>query len=262
MVILLGLAACRLFGDLSIQGAPAASTPSAPFATRPSASVTPSPQPSSTVTPTRTLPPSLTPTLEPTWTPTWTPIPTYVILRGEVNVEHANCRYGPGAPYLYKYGLVGGSNLEIIGRNALGTWIEIRAIGGSNPCWVKASLMDIRGDVMTVAPVAPEEVKLPQSPYYSPPRGVSARREGAVVTVFWSPVGMRAGDDSGQVTYLVEAWVCQQGQQVFTPVGTYQTAVEIADEQGCTTPSRGRLYFVEKHGYTRPVEILWPVAVP
>ncbi|HLF89379.1 MAG TPA: hypothetical protein VI451_10560 [Anaerolineales bacterium] len=32
--------------------------------------------------------------------------------------------------YLYKYGLVGGSNLEIIGRTDLGDWVLIQAIGG------------------------------------------------------------------------------------------------------------------------------------
>jgi hypothetical protein len=55
--------------------------------------------------------------------------------------------------YLYKDGLVGGSNLEIIGRTDLGDWILIRAIGGTNPCWVKADLMAVKGNVLTVAPV-------------------------------------------------------------------------------------------------------------
>ena len=61
----------------------------------------------------------------PTATPTLPVTPTYTILRGEV-IERSNCRYGPGAPYFYKYGLVVGCNLEIIGRNDLGTWILIR----------------------------------------------------------------------------------------------------------------------------------------
>jgi SH3-like domain-containing protein len=254
VVVLLVLAACRFTATPAPPAPSSTSIPPVPTLTRPAPTVTQtaSPQPSAT--------PTTTATQLPTSTATFTPIPTYVFLRGKVIVEHANCRYGPGAPYLYKYGLVGGSNLEIIGRNALGTWIEIRAIGGTNPCWVKASLMEIRGDVMTVQPVHPDEVRLPQSPYYRPPRGVSARRDGDVVTVFWSPVSMRAGDDSGQVTYLVEAWVCLDGQQVFTPLGTYATAQEVPDEPGCTQSSHGRLYFVEKHGYTLPVEIPWPAA--
>lgn len=167
----------------------------------------------------------------------------------------SNCRYGPGAPYLYKYALIEGSNLEIIGRNDLGTWILVRAIGGNNPCWVKASLMDIRGDVKAVAPTY---IPLPQSPYYGPPTRYSAVRVGEEVTVMWSPIQLRAGDDSGQYPYLLEAWVCQDGELVFTPLGTYETALKVVDEASCDEPSHARLYGVEKHGYTNWVEIPWP----
>jgi len=180
------------------------------------------------------------------------------VLRGKVIPEQANCRYGPGFPYLYKYALIGGSNLEIIGRLETGAWVEIRAIGGNNPCWVKADLMEIKGDVMTVAPVDPETWPMPMSPYYGPLNGVSARRDGDVVTVSWSPLHLRAGDDSEQFPYLLEAWVCQQGQIVFTPLGTYETAVQVNDEPGCAEPSHGRVYGVEKHGYTRWVAVAWP----
>jgi hypothetical protein len=207
-------------------------------------------------------PPSATPTQLPTQTPTQTLtetptatlIPTYTILRGEVLVR-ANCRYGPGAPYLYKYGLVPGSNLEVIGRNELGTWILVRAIGGSNPCWVKASLMDVKGDVMSVAPTY---IPLPQSPYYGPLKGVSARRDGNEVTIFWSTVALRAGDETAEAPYLVEAWLCTGGQLIFTPIGVYETAVKVVDEPGCSEPSHGRVFLAEKHGYTIPVEIPWP----
>jgi len=151
--------------------------------------------------------------------------------------------------------LVVGSNLEVIGRNDLGTWILVRAIGGTNPCWVKASLMGIKGDVMSVAPTY---IPLPQSPYYRPPKGVSATRNGSEVTVFWSPIQFRAGDDTASPPYLIEAWVCTGSQLVFTPIGSYETAVKIMDEPGCAEPSHGRLFGVEKHGYTRWVEIPWP----
>jgi hypothetical protein len=214
---------------------------------------TPTNKPVPTETLTLTATASLTP--EPTETITPTISPTYAILRGEVLVR-SNCRYGPGAPYLYKYGLVRGSNLEVIGRNKLGTWILVRAIGGDNPCWVKASLMDVKGDVMDVEPTY---IPLPSSPYYGPPKGVSANRQGDVVTVFWSAIGYRAGDETASPPYLVEAWVCNNGRLVFVPVGSYSTAVEIIDEAGCPEPSHARLMGVEKHGYTQPVEIPWPV---
>lgn len=197
---------------------------------------------------------SLTPTPIPTPSATPTITPTYAILRGEVLVR-ANCRYGPGAPYLYKYGLVPGSNLEIYGRTDSGSWLLVRAIGGTNPCWVKASLMAPTGDVMSVAPAY---IPLPQSPYYAPPRGVSAVRRGDEVSVFWSPMSFRAGDETASPPYLIEAWVCLDGEIVFTPLGSYEAAALIRDEAGCSEPSHGRLYGVEKHGYTRPVEIPWP----
>jgi hypothetical protein len=170
-------------------------------------------------------------------------------------LERSNCRYGPGAPYLYKYGLVVGSNLEVIGRTDLGTWILVRAIGGDNPCWVKASLMDVKGDVMAVEPTY---MPLPPSPYYGPPTGVSATRNGDEVTVFWNGISFRAGDETASPPYLIEAWVCVDGQPVFTPIGSYETAAKVIDEPGCAEPSHGRLFGVEKHGYTRWVEIPWP----
>lgn len=229
------------------------------FTPEPTRTSSPTPTSSTTPVPTETATATASPTATPTSTAT--PVPTYVKLRGEVIVEQASCRYGPGAPYLFKYLLIGGSNLEIIRRNESGSWIEIQAIGGNNPCWVKADLMKIKGDVMNVAPVLPEDVRLPFSPYYHTyPTGISATRSGNQVTVFWNSFELRPGDDSEQYPYLIEAWVCRQGKIVFTPVGSYQTAVKIQDEPGCSAPSRARIYAVEKHGYTKWVKIPWPQA--
>ncbi len=223
---------------------PPSATPS------PTATFTPTPPPTATVTPTST--PTQTATL------TATPIPTYVKLRGEVIVDQAVCHYGPGAPYLYKYGVYKGSNLEIIARAEPGDYIEVQAIGGKNPCWVNPKYMKIKGDLMTVRPIDPIDSPLPMSPYYDPPARYSARRDGSTVTVFWSQLVLRPGDDSEQTPYIVEAWVCQDGLIVFQPVGTRKLAVEITDEPGCAAPSHARLIAAEKHGYTRPVEIPWP----
>lgn len=240
--------------SLATSTASRAAPPSATSTARPSPTSTPQapPSPSPTPSPTPTEPPTATNTETPSHTPEASP--TYAILRAGVLVR-ANCRYGPGEPYLYKYGLVAGSNLEVIGRNEAGTWLLVRAIGGDNPCWVKASLMEVRGEVFAVEPTY---TPLPQSPYYAPPSGVSATREGELVTLFWNPVTLRPGDASGQYPYLIEAWVCLQGELVFTPVGAYQPTAVIRDEAGCSQPSHGRLYAVEKHGYTRWLEIPWP----
>lgn len=238
---------------------PARQQVQSPLATLPfdEATHTPSPSPLLPTPPlARTATPTPTHTITPTPTESGTPTitPTYAILRGKV-LERANCRYGPGAMYLYKYGLVPGSNLEVFGRNDLGTWILIRAISGTNPCWVKASLMELKGDVMSIQPTY---IPLPQSPYYGPPTGVWAGRRGDEVTITWDPVGFRAGDDTASPPYLVEAWVCVQGELVFTPVGSYATMITIRDEGSCSEPSHGRLFTVEKHGYSRWIEIPWP----
>jgi hypothetical protein len=205
-----------------------------------------------TATSTRT--PTLSPTQTQTDTTTPSITPTYAILRGTV-LEQANCRYGPGAAYLYKYGLYPGYNLEIIGRNEKGTWVVIRAIGGTNPCWVKASLMDIHGDVMSLAPAS---LPLPQSPYYGPLTGVSAVRDGSMVIISWNSLLLRAGDDSLQYPYLVEAWLCQDGPVSFFPIGSWDTILTVQDDPGCDEASHARVYGVEKHGYTAWVNIPWP----
>ncbi len=211
-----------------------------------------------TLIPTLTLLPSHTPTPFPS--PTFTPHPTYGKLRGKVIIDQAVCHYGPGAPYLYKYGVYKGSNLEVLRRVEGGNYIEIQAIGGNNPCWVKVDYLELRGNYADLEPVHFDRVKLPMSPYYAPPTGASAVRSGNTVTFTWHPLVLRAGDDSEQTPYIIEAWVCQGNEMVFLPLGTYQTTVEVIDEPGCSEPSRARLLAAEKHGYTRPVEITFPAA--
>lgn len=166
---------------------------------------------------------------------------------------------GPGQPICTNMAWWGG-NFEIIGRDELGTWVLIQAIGGDNPCWVKADLMELKGEVLSLEPV---DVHIVQgwSPYYPPLTNVSAVRDEndeSKVTVFWSPLVLRAGDDAEQVPYVVEAWVCQNGEIVFTPIGAYEPVALVIDEPGCDAPSHGRVLAAEKHGYTAPVEIPWP----
>lgn len=232
------------------------------------ASTSPTITKTATLTPTptaqNTIPftPEPTSTFTPQPTPTETPQPTYAVLRGKVIIAQAVCHYGPGAPYLYKYGVYEGSNLEIIRRVEGGNYIEVQAIGGNNPCWVREDYMEVRGDLNALQPVHPFEVKLPISPYYAPPAWVKAERNGDEVTVEWAALLLRAGDDSEQTPYIVEAWVCQNGEMVFQPVGSFLTRVTIRDEAGCDERSRARLIAAEKHGYTRPIEIDWPQPLP
>jgi len=58
--------------------------------------------------------------------------------------------------------------------------------------------------------------------------------------------------------YMIEATVCQNGNLIWMAVATNETYYEFTDESGCSAPSSGLLYAVEKHGYTDPIPIPWP----
>jgi hypothetical protein len=214
-----------------------------------------------TLTPTLTDTPTITETPTPEISLTPTPSPTYAILRGQVNVEKVSCRYGPGPDYLYLYGMVKGANQDVIGRTDTGTWVLTRARGDNKACWVKTEFLDLNGDVMSVEMVYPDKFTLLRSSQrYLFPWDVAAVRSGDKVTITWKSEARRPGDEESatSVLYMVETWVCQGGQVIFTPIGAHVPQVSVTDEAGCTEPSHGRVYFVEKHGYTGPSEIPWP----
>ncbi len=217
----------------------------------PTATRTPLPTdtPEPTDTPTPAGPPTITPT--PSRTPTITPTPTFDFPDGVVQTQ-ANCRYGPGAAYLYEWGLFPGDRVEILGRNDLGTWVYVKPRFYVDRCWVKASLLEVTGDIFSVAPYYS---RLPFSELYRPPTNARASRQGDEVTIAWDPVWMTKDDYRG---YLIEAWVCRDNQLIFTPVQIDGTLVTLTDEAGCTEPSSARLYTAEKHGYTQWVAIPWP----
>jgi len=213
------------------------------------ATLPPTATPTATLTPTVTSTATITPT--PTTTATPTPTPTYAPIAAIV-LQQSNCRYGPGAAYLYEWGLYPDVRVDILGRNALGTWAYVHPWTYFENCWVNTSLLEVRGDVME-APVY--YGRLPYSDLYRPPQNVSATRDGNDVVVFWEPVAMTLDDDRG---YLLETWVCRDGQIIFTPVHVDYPPAVIEDEPGCLQPSGGRLYTAEKHGYTQWVLIPWP----
>ena len=204
-----------------------------------------------TITPSLTPQISLTPSLSPTitLTPTITATPKPPIAK---ILRRAVCHYGPGTAYLYKYGLVEGSRMEVIGRNADGTFAYIQAIGGDNPCWANMEHLEIDSDIFSVVQV---RNILPYSEFYGPPGNVSAYRDGDLVVISWDAVYMSEDDYRG---YMIEAWLCQDGQLVFTPLRSDETTVTLQDEDGCLEPSSGKLYTAEKHGYTNWVTIPWP----
>ena len=164
----------------------------------------------------------------------------------------ANCRYGPGTAYLYAHGLYTADTGTVWGRSASGSWLYVNPDGINYGCWVAPSVVDVIGDVMTLRV---EPVRLPHSTLYGPPPWVKTVRDGNKVTVNWGRVAMTEDDDRG---YMIEAYVCQNGNLVWMAVQTNDTTYTFTDETTCKQKSNGLLYTVEKHGYTDPIKIPWP----
>ena len=239
-----------------------------PFAT-PTDTRTSTPTPNPSSTPTHTATTTVTNTPTPLYTPSITPTPsrtpnpsltpTFAAIPAEVLVQ-ANCRYGPGAAYLYEWGLFPDVRVDIVGRNDLGTWAYVEPWTYFDRCWVKADILEIRGDLRDAPPYYS---RLPFGELYKPPTNVRASRVSEdQVTIAWDAVWMTTDDDRG---YLIEAWLCRDGQLIFTPLRTThweETSILVQDEAGCLEPSGGRLYTAEKHGYTQWILIPWPAYDP
>jgi hypothetical protein len=203
-----------------------------------------------TPAPTETPMPDYSPTPSPI--PSKTPTPTATPeLRGRVR-EQSNCRYGPGAAYLYEWGLYPGNRVTVLGRNQDGSWVYVDPWTYVDYCWVRTDLLDLTGDVFSVPQIT---TLLPYTEFYHPPTNVSATRVGDEVTVWWDDVWMSKDDDRG---FLIEAWVCRDGQIVFTAINPWDPPAVLVDEAGCMQPSSGRIYTAEKHGYTEWILIRWP----
>jgi hypothetical protein len=167
-------------------------------------------------------------------------------------LEQANCRYGPGQAYLYSHGLYAGDRAAVDGRSGSGGWLWVQPENLDRHCWVAASVVTPVENVMELPAVTS---RLPHSTLYGPPEAVEAVRQGDRVIVAWEPVKMTEDDDRG---YLIEASVCDNGRRIWTAVHTDGNTYEFTDSPGCSGESGGKLYTVEKHGYTDPVEIPWP----
>jgi len=255
-------------------------TPTATITLTPTDTLTPT----ETYTPTETLTPTetFTLTLTPTWTRTPSLTPTPITPRVSI-LQHSQCRYGPGAGYEYKYGLPEGVWEEVIGRMQIlswqpngsylpATWLLIWSLDHDpyTKCWVNAKLTKtIRGDVSTVPDYfdKPKASEIYGASYlYPPPPAVSAVRDGDAVTVFWRPVNNMTEDD--YVGYMIEAFVCYQGQYWFLPRSYSDSfsqnaresllSVKIPDGPGCSQPSHAQIFLAEKHGYSTGVIIPWP----
>jgi hypothetical protein len=169
----------------------------------------------------------------------------------------AHCRYGPSTAYLHAADLYPGDTGTVRGRFPYSKWLHVKFDKLNYWCWVSPSVIDVTGDLNTVRYLTPN-LQAVGSNMYGPPPNVRASRNGDQVSISWDQVSMTEDDDRG---YFIEAWVCQNGGFLWWTASfptQFTTSYTVTDEPGCSTPSSGELYTVEKHGYSLPVSIPWP----
>ena len=231
-------------------------TPSATHTATVTATPSATPTANITFTPSPSVTPSITPTPTITRTPTITATPTFAFPQVEVHTQ-AHCRYGPSTAYLHAADLYPGDTGSVRGRFMYSAWLYVKFDKLNYFCWVSPSVVDVSGDITTLWYTEP---KLQQigSNQYGPPQNVRASRSGDQVTISWDQMYMTQDKDRG---YFIEAWVCQDGAYRWWTVSfpdQYTTSYTVKDEPGCSTPSRGVILTVEKHGYSEPATIPWP----
>jgi hypothetical protein len=155
--------------------------------------------------------------------------------------------------------------VEVQTRRELQTWLWGLPEFFPDVCWVNARDVKLAGELSSLEVIYPDKVELPilRDPRWPVPQNVEATRLGDEVAISWDffdvPLGEREGPNSPR--YIVELWLCRDGQVTFNPIPVYDvTKVSVIDQAGCAEPSHGRVFLAEKHGYVGPVEIKWPVS--
>ena len=240
----------------------AALTATAETATAASWTATPTVTLTPTSTPTET--PTITPTSTITSTPTITPTPTITLTptfdfpKVVVN-KQAFCRYGPHINYLEAADLYTGDTGSVRGRFYLSSWLLIKFDKLNYFCWVAPSVVDVSGDITRINfTEGMAEIITGVSPFYKAPNNILATRDGNKVKITWDKVDMTDDKDRGYFLYL---FVCQNENLIWWPVWLHtrsETSYVVKDEKGCAAPSSGKIYTVEKHGYSSPKTINWP----
>ncbi|HTX89862.1 MAG TPA: hypothetical protein VMC09_01485 [Anaerolineales bacterium] len=214
----------------------------------------------STYTPTETFTPTITFTPTKTATNTKTFTPTFDFPKVTVNVNMAACLYGPAKAYLWQYDLALGDTGVVWGRAANSNWLYVKMDRWPGPCWLSPAVVTVDGNVNRLL-VQPVRLPITNALYHAP-TGVKAERNGNTVSISWDQVAMTVDDDRG---YFLDVWVCQKGHLVWVPTALpdqYHLSAAFTDERGCGQPSWAKLYTVEKHGYTSPVDVPWPPFPP
>jgi len=232
---------------------------------------TPVPPTETSAPPTDTSVPTSTNTYTPISTDTQAPTATVVSCQppSEVLVaaENLSCRYGPGAVYLYRTGLVKDQVVDVLGKadTAYGTWIRVQT-RWEEPvrCWVNSGPQFVEipeGDVACLDPLYPEKAPLIifNTDLFPKPSNVSASRSGNQVFIQWQGYDLLPGDrPEASPPYLVETWTCQDGEFVFSPQGWEDTFASVRDDGGCGKAAYGYVYMAHVDGYIGPVIIPWP----
>jgi hypothetical protein len=143
------------------------------------------------------------------------------------------------------------------GRFVYSGWLYIKFDKLNYFCWVAPSVVDVVGDISTIKYT---ELNLQSigTNQYGPPTGVTAVRNGSKVTISWNQMKMTKDKDRG---YLLELFVCQDNAYLWwtdSYPDQFTTSYTVKDEAGCSEPSSGLLYTVEKHGFSQPAVIPWP----
>jgi hypothetical protein len=216
-----------------------------------SASATPppvSPSLTSTVTAAPTDTPAYTPTAEATSTPSGP-------LEGTV-LQRSNCRYGPGASYLYKLGYKADTPIVIIGRTADGGWVQTKSL-----CWINSTLVEADADIMSVPDTYRDSSSLPYgATQYGAATITGVSGGGGSVTVDWAPIDLPdyAMVSEIEAEYVVEVWTCRDGMPAFYSVGTNETSATFDVDSSCGEPSRADLVVQNKAGVSGVSQIALP----
>ena len=238
--IALGAICCALMACAFLFPAPATPTvPALPATTvmlQPSPLVVPSEI--STATQSVTETPTITPTLDATSTASGP-------LTGTVT-QKSNCRYGPGAYYLYKVGYKVGAKIQVIGRDADGNWIQVQGA----KCWINAEQVQVDGDIKTAPDTYRDSTSLPKTNDYGPTTITGVSGSGGSVTVDWTAVVL---PDYAMVSdiereYVIEVWTCQNGAPAFYSLGTNDTSMTFDVDDSCGEASRADVVVQIKTG--------------
>jgi hypothetical protein len=201
-------------------------------------------------------PPPPTVRVEPPTSPPPTEVQNPVAsLTGAIN-QLANCRYGPGAAYLYKYGIKQNARMKVIGRDTGGHWLQVTS---GNPCWINAKLVNVEGDIMQLADAYPFTTGLPISPFFERVPVLGVERQGQTILVRWAGHDIRSDlRQEGVVEYIVEVWTCVDGRPGFFTLGTDETSIQFQIDESCGVRSHADVIGQDKEGFSPPAEIALP----